>query len=614
LAVETTNVGGLVDGKVDLPEGPMTALAGGNGTGKSKLLACILTPWSHAPPAAVEGQESQIRIHMKLTEVERAALNEFSDAAGWGQVDVPELFSVLFRQHPTAGLHIVSDPEMSVLAHAWPNAEFMQAWPSLNVVYLPAERRLIAPNRQHGIDLNQLSDLIAAQKVAEPRSAVQNYGRLDDQEFESFAKALCVAAALPSEHGSMASQEQAETRWSKFQATVNSLIAPKTLLPLTREHPDQLRVETFGGARHAVQELSSGERQALIIMSRVLRAGGNHPLVLIDEPDAYLHPHLSQRLIQALQSGVGRDGQLIVATHSPSVLDSIPPTSILRLSHGELPHPVSDETERLDLYRSAGFRASALTQSDLLLIVEGESDIPLLSLLFPDLARASMREAGGRARVVREVEQLSPHQIPVRGVVDRDILASALPTDVADLITVWKQADLEGVFLSDPAALQVMIDRGLMKPEFMIVELLQDKLKTLVDAQRENVIAELAQKKLRVARNWHWPSPKGEAPIDRLRAAIPEMSVPGSDQCEAAITEAEAIWDEQTDETRWQLVRGKYIVNQFASEASEMKSGRALLEAVARERPLLTGLNEFASAIGEVLALATLEITGSDDV
>ena len=47
-------------------------------------------------------------------------------------------------------------------------------------------------------------------------------------------------------------------------------------------------------------DLSSGERQALIIISRVLRAGAGHSVVIIDEPDAYLHPNLSQRLIQAL--------------------------------------------------------------------------------------------------------------------------------------------------------------------------------------------------------------------------------------------------------------------------------------------------------------------------
>ena len=100
-------------------------------------------------------------------------------------------------------------------------------------------------------------------------------------------------------------------------------------------------------------------------------ARGIPGLVLIDEPDAYLHPHLSQRLIDALTEAVGESGQLIVATHSPSILDRLPASSILRLSHGSAPRLVADEDERLELYRAAGFRASALTQSDLLMIVEG---------------------------------------------------------------------------------------------------------------------------------------------------------------------------------------------------------------------------------------------------
>src|SRR3954451_13666017 len=108
--------------------------------------------------------------------------------------------------------------------------------------------------------------------------------------------------------------------------------------------------------------------------------------------------------MQALETGIGDRGQMIVATHSPPILDSLSPSAIVRLGYNERPRLVADEAERLDLYRREGFRASALTQSDVLVISEGESDVALLSLQFPQLARAALRSAGGRARVVREVE------------------------------------------------------------------------------------------------------------------------------------------------------------------------------------------------------------------
>lgn len=599
-AVSTVNIGGVPDGTLELPEGAVAAFAGGNGTGKSKLLGCILSPWSGIVPGSDMTRESSLDVHMRLTLRERQALEEFSVAVSWGKPEIPEDVVVGMTRHPTAGLRRTSTPSYTVLQNAWAHQQFVQSQPSLNVVYLPAERRLLAPGTQ-GIDLNQLSEVMAWQKTAEPRNAVQNYGRLDDQEFEGFAKALCVAASLPSEIDGDTHAPEARTRWSEFQETVNAIIAPKKLLPLTREHPEQLRIETPSGDTHPVQDLSSGERQALIIISRVLRAGVGHTLVLIDEPDAYLHPHLSQRLVQALERGVGADGQLVVATHSPAVLDGLAPSSIIRLSHDERPRLVADEGERLDLYRAAGFRASTLTQSDLLMVAEGESDAPLLHLLFPDLARAAIRAAGGRARVLREVEQLAPYELPVLGVVDRDILAPSPPEKIRDLIIVWPTGDIEGVFLSDPAALEIMIARGLVKSEYQSVEALQSVLQGLLDSQRDNVVAELAQRRLRESMAWDWPTPKGDQPIERLCNAVRALRPVSADECTEAIAAAERTWDEQTPDSKWQLVRAKYIANHFASRATEMRSGRALLEAVARERPNLAGLQELRAKLDTAL-------------
>lgn len=592
--ITVTNVGGLVDATVSLPTGPVAAFAGANGTGKSKMLAAILAPWSRVLPTPAADSPAEVRAGLALTDAERQALPQLSEAMGWGRVDVPATFTAVVRHEPLAGLRLETVPASPVLAHAFTAQEFLQRHPSLNIIYLPAERRLV-PAGQTGIDLNQLSELIAWQTTAQPRTAVQNYGRLDDQEFEQFAKALCVADTLPDE-GDVSESVASRISWNDFVETVNELIAPKALLPLTRQHPDELRVRTPNGDRHSVRELSSGERQALIIISRVLRAGSASNVVLIDEPDAYLHPQLSQRLMQALERGIGEHGQLIVATHSPSILDNLSPSAILRLGHGHPPRLVADEADRLDLYRAAGFRASALTQSDLLLITEGESDVALLSLLFPELGRAAIRSAGGRKRVVGEVEQLAPYELPVLGVVDRDVLAPELPDTVSDAISVWPTADIEGVFLSDDLALQAMLERGLLKSDFGSVESVRTVLRQLTDALADNVVAEIAQRQLRRAAEREWPSPRGESPLARLRQFARDLSPVAVDEVDAAIADARALW-EKHEEDPWPLLRGKYVINAFAGQASEMRSGRALLEAVARTRVELAGFGDFKSKL-----------------
>ena len=588
-------VGGVPDGFIALPRTSVAAFAGGNGTGKSKLLACLLSPWSHYIPTSSSAEEgAEVRVHMELTDLERESIQKAGAQTGWGDPPIPETIEVIRTHHPIGGNRGTSNPPFAVLQNIWNHQAFMQHQPSLNVIYLPAERRLM-PTPASAIDLGQLSDQSTWQKTVEPRTAVQNYGRLDDAEFEQFAKALCVAETLPDEGGSLPSPDGVPSRvlWTDFKATVDGLIAPKVLLPLTRQHPDQLRIRTPSGTTHLVHDLSSGERQALIIISRVARAGAGHSLVLIDEPDAYLHPHLSQRLTHALSQGVGDNGQLIVATHSPSILDSLPPTAIIRLSHDAPPRLVADESERLDFYRSAGFRASALTQADLLVFVEGDGDVPLVSLLIPELARAALKEAGGRSRVIREVEQLAPYEIPVTGAIDRDVLASDPPEAVSSLITTWPTADIEGVFLSDDLALSIMIDRGLVRPEFRTIGALRSILDDLVDSWKENVVSELAQRILRQKASWEWPSPRGEGPTVRLREAALSFRSLTSEEVEAAILEAEQIWDQHSGHARWRLLRGKYVVGAFASKASEIRSGRALLEALARERPNLVGIAEF---------------------
>lgn len=598
LAVTVSNVGGLSDGRLVLPAGSITALAGANGTGKSKLLACILAPWTTQIPApSNDTLTAEVLVELKLDLPERVAINEFSRAINWGEVDIPELIQIGVRRHKMTGQVRFSSPEYAILHNLWNQPQFLAAQPSLNVVYLPAERRLLEPI-QPGIDLNQLSEAMAFEKGAQSRNAVGNYGRLDDQEFESFAKALCVAASLPDDQPSPQSSPPDHERidWERFRTTVNGLIAPKELLGLTRSHPDELRIQTLRGDIHSVRDLSSGERQALIIISRILRAGTSAPLVMIDEPDAYLHPNLSRRLSLALEEGVGASGQLIVATHSPAILDSIPPAAIFRLEHGGPPQAVADETQRLELYRQAGFRSSALTQSDLLLITEGSMDATILNLAIPELSRASVQYAGGKTQVIREVKQLKPFSLPVLGVVDRDLNLTVIEESIKSDIFVWPTADIEGVYLSEAASLEAMIDLRLIKSTHRSLNQLQELITSLCESQRVNVIAEIARDKAVLMSGHEWPTPRGNDPLLRLREAVRVAQPISSDQLEAAIADAEEIWN-NAQENRLRVVRGKYIFAKFVAEASEMRSAQSLLEAVARHRPPISAIQQLTHVV-----------------
>ena len=596
LSVRTGGIGGLLDGEVDLPTSAVAAIAGGNGTGKTKLLACLLSPWTGALPTSRAGGPAEVAVQIAVDAAERASLNELSMQVGWGVVDVPERFWTFTRSAPLAGVTYTSEPQLTVLANFARHQGLLKLAPSLDVLYLPAERRLLPANTS-GIDLNQLSEDLAVQMSVNARGSVQSYGRLDDAEFEQFAKALCVAGQLGDDQDDPAAPgDRSRLGWDEFKAVVDSLISPKRLLPLTRRHPESLRIATPDGSQHGVQDLSSGERQALIIVSRILRAGTGHGVVIIDEPDAYLHPSLSRRLAVTLEAATGSGGQLVLATHSPAVLDALAPSSILRLSHARPAARVADEAERLDVYRDAGFRASALTQSDLLIVTEGDADATLLPLLIPDLARATLRPAGGRTAVLADVGRLHRFELPVLGVVDGDVFPDVVPVDITALVTVWEAGDIEGVFLSDDQTLTVMADRGLLRPPYDTIDAARVLLDGLAADQRENAVAELAQRLLRRKAGINWPTPRGERPVQRLREAVRGMAVPSENDLLQALQTAEELWLAH-EHDKWRLVRGKYILPLFAQAASVIPSGQALLEAVARARPDLVRLRPFTSAV-----------------
>ena len=80
--------------------------------------------------------------------------------------------------------------------------------------------------------------------------------------------------------------------------------------------------ESGNAYQHPVEELSSGEKQMLLMLGftiAFLRPGG---ILLIDEPDLHIHISMVDQLLTSLEAIVQeRQGQFIVASHSEQVWD-----------------------------------------------------------------------------------------------------------------------------------------------------------------------------------------------------------------------------------------------------------------------------------------------------
>ena len=110
----------------------------------------------------------------------------------------------------------------------------------------------------------------------------------------------------------------------------------KTLSKITAQTRDLLFAELEGSndARYSEFHMSSGERAILRISKDISNL--RDALILIDEVEAGLHPYTQQQAMLEFQRIALRNSlQIIVASHSPIVLESVPPEARLFLDRDD---------------------------------------------------------------------------------------------------------------------------------------------------------------------------------------------------------------------------------------------------------------------------------------
>jgi predicted ATPase len=78
-------------------------------------------------------------------------------------------------------------------------------------------------------------------------------------------------------------------------------------------------------AKYVFRDASAGHKIVLLCLTRLVELVEERTLVLIDEPEAHLHPPLQASFIRALSNLLtSRNGAGILATHSPVMLQEVP--------------------------------------------------------------------------------------------------------------------------------------------------------------------------------------------------------------------------------------------------------------------------------------------------
>ena len=187
-----------------------------------------------------------------------------------------------------------------------------------------------------------------------------------------------------------------ETRLTASQIAFAQQMLPfrySEVVNLSSDSKSLLFAAQEGGAAYSELHMAAGERAILRMSQEIAQLEG--ALVLIDEVEAGLHPWVQQLLMLQLQQlALRNDLQIIVTTHSPVVLDSVPHRARIFLDRDETTGKVSVLEPYRDVVQNALYGRSGDALN--LLCEDDAAEGILQGVLDVLLVRESMRRESVR--------------------------------------------------------------------------------------------------------------------------------------------------------------------------------------------------------------------------
>lgn len=306
-------------------------------------------------------------------------------------------------------------------------------------------------------------------------------------------------------------------------------------------------------------------------------------LIIFDEPELHLHPSLQEKIVSYLRSfAVENDMKVVLATHSPTIIDAADEDDILLLRPREaVPDgenqivSLGKESQRLTRIQQAIGSVFPVTASRPLLLVEGAervsvksySDKQIYTFLDPRFHRLNMKAGGGKDQCLRVLEGTrsiladDPYGIQLFALLDRDLEEADSPGDGAFHLPVCMVENL----LLDVYTLREGFGAMLHQTDFAQDGALNAALAAAVDAAAAVEVARRFRRKLRVATFGPDRNLNSAEEAVAFRESF-KQSLDGIDfqmiQMEAE-DEVQAIIRENRQK---ELFSGKNIMNAFVSE------------------------------------------------
>jgi energy-coupling factor transporter ATP-binding protein EcfA2 len=276
-------------------------------------------------------------------------------------------------------------------------------------------------------------------------------------------------------------------------------------------------------------------------------------IVILDEPDVFLHPDLQRRLVRLLEE---LHPQTITATHSTEVLAEAPPEHVVWVDHTRRRSFTAPDTEALgELIGKLGsqfnIRLARALRSKVVLFVEGE-DMRLIRHAASELGAEQvarereitvipLRGFGNWDRVEPFKwlsDELLQGSVKVFVVLDRDYRPDAACRSVKQRLarvgvrcTIWKKKELESYFL-----VPTVLSRLTGEP----IEWIETKLAEIADGLEDEVFALFTTERQKLVSRDRYPQVVRQAkrefdelwaqPVARLDLSPPKDVLSGLNQ------------------------------------------------------------------------------------
>lgn len=193
------------------------------------------------------------------------------------------------------------------------------------------------------------------------------------------------------------------------------------------------------------------------------------PLIIIDEPEAFLHPPQARRLARYIATETPAKTQVVIATHSNDIVQGLldyadERVSVLRLVKKNIDKETINIVSQLnskdisELWKDPLLKTSDTLTSlfhDMAIIVEGDSDARFFKAMLDAIYRDNAGylpdyrffHCGGKDRIAKIASSLKSAGVPVMCIVDIDILDNK-----------QKFLDLYSIFGGDPNDITAYVD------------------------------------------------------------------------------------------------------------------------------------------------------------